>query len=85
MQSFCGANTRFDSLAEARWSLFCRSLDACKMLPPISSAHQEHIRRANYAAAIWKNSHKVSQTLPNIEGFGWQKDYEAGAYIAKAG
>eukprot|EP00795_Rhopilema_esculentum_P012201 gene12201-2823_t len=29
-------------------------------------------------------SHQASPTLPNIEEFGWQKDNEAGAYIAKA-
>ena len=63
---------------------FCRSPDACEMLPPTSSAHHEHVRRAHYAAAVWNSSHQASQILPNIEEFGWQKDNETGAFIAKA-
>jgi len=42
------------------------------MLPPCRSSLQLHIKRANYVAHLWKNSHVAYPEIPAPIGFGWE-------------
>lgn len=44
-------------------------------LPPCKDALQQHTKRANYQAAIWRRSLVNSPTIPDAtEGHGWKVD-----------
>lgn len=48
-----------------------RNMDMSKV-PPCRKSLEQHIRRANYQVAIWKNSHVANPDVPTAnDGHGW--------------
>ena len=47
------------------------------LLPPTSDSLQQHIKRANYQAYIWRKALVARQGLPSPDGHGWRVEDNA--------
>lgn len=63
---------RFDSIDNARYSIFCVSAPDESMLPPCSDALNLHYRRANYQCAIHRSSLERYIDVPSPADHGWK-------------
>ena len=59
-----------------RYSLFCKTQKRNTYLPPCQDTLQQHIRRANYQAAIWALCLDGCPDIPPPFQHGWNEDYE---------
>ena len=60
-----------ESVNEARYFLFCVKSHQSHQLPPSQNALKQHIKRANYQAALWKRALKPEPGEPSPSGHGW--------------
>ena len=58
----------------ARYSTFCTTAPLEKSLPPNKDALNQHLRRANYQAGIWRQCLASMMTLPPPQDHGWLKE-----------
>lgn len=56
---------------EARYNLFCAKGSSTAQLPPCRDALQQHAKRANYQAAIWRRALQPWTEAPSANGHGW--------------
>jgi len=57
---------------EARYLLFCQKSRSNMLLPPTCDSLQQHIKRSNYQAYVWRNALTARQNLPSPDGHGWK-------------
>jgi len=57
---------------EARYLLFCQKSRSNMLLPPTCDSLQQHIKRSNYPAYVWRNALIARQNLPSPDGHGWK-------------
>ena len=62
-----------NDINELRYKLFCQKQHGSESLPPSRNALEEHTKRANYQALIWKSAHIAKPILPKPENHGWMK------------
>ena len=62
---------KIQSIDEARYVLFCTKNHLSQQLPPTRDALRNHVKRANYQAAIWKHALKGKADIPSPDGHGW--------------
>ena len=62
---------KVQSIDEARYVLFCTKNHLSQQLPPTRDALRNHVKRANYQAAIWKHALQAKPDIPSPEGHGW--------------
>ena len=62
---------KIQSIDEARYVLFCTKNHLSQQLPPTRDALRNHVKRANYQAAIWKHALKAKADIPSPDGHGW--------------
>lgn len=58
---------------QARFVIF-KSGSSEKALPPTENALEQHVKRANYQAKIWKSALKPMMSCPSPDGNGWIVD-----------
>ena len=59
-----------ETVDAARYALFGRK-NTPKTLPPTSDALRQHILRAHFQTAVWKNAHIADPDLPAHTDCGW--------------
>ena len=62
-----------ESVDELRYIMYCEKPNLIHMLPPTSDSLKQHIMRANYQTAIWKQALVCEPSLPGPDGHGWHK------------
>jgi len=70
-------STKSTTVNDLRYEIFrSRNADVSSgQLPPCKDALQQHTKRANYQAAIWRRSLENSPTIPDAtDGNGWKMD-----------
>ncbi len=61
---------KINDLCSAEGILPTKNIDLGS-LPPSRKSLEQHLLRANYQVAIWKNSHIPNPQIPCAEGHGW--------------
>lgn len=56
---------------DARFTMFCSKAGNEQAIPPTKQALLQHVKRANYQAAIWKRADKAMMEAPAPVGHGW--------------
>ena len=69
MERFSG-----NSINEVRYSLFCMKALSEVSLPPCRNALVQHIKRANYQAAVWRKALQPNINAPSPNGNDWVVD-----------
>ena len=66
-----------------RYDLFCakRGEVESSQLPPCGDCLKQHVRRANYQAAVWRRSLVSQPVIPDPTGFGWSADPDGNLFI----
>ncbi|KAK3731327.1 hypothetical protein QZH41_001755 [Actinostola sp. cb2023] len=54
-----------------RYVSFCARQSQSQSLPPCKYALQNHTKRANYQAAVWRRALQANPEVPSPEGHGW--------------
>lgn len=62
---------------EARYLMFCQKAKSNMLLPPTSDSLQQHIKRANYQAYMWRKALVARQGLLSPDGHGWRVEDNA--------
>ena len=57
---------------DVRYWMFCQKGKGNENLPPTSDSLQQHIKRGNYQAYVWKKALEATQNLPSPKGLGWK-------------
>ncbi|XP_065184634.1 uncharacterized protein LOC135815285 [Sycon ciliatum] len=63
-----------ESINEARYKAFCSRSPPPAQLPPCADSLEQHVKRANYQAGVWKRALVASPDLPSISDHGWRVD-----------
>ena len=63
-----------ESINEARFKAFCSRSPPPAQLPPCADSLEQHVKRANYQAGVWKRALVASPDLPSISDHGWRVD-----------
>ena len=56
-----------------RWHMFITNQTESDRLPPTQGALYEAILRAHYQIIVWNNNKVCCPSLPQPDGFGWEK------------
>ena len=56
---------------EARYNIFCTRAFCEVRLPPCRNALEQHVKRANYQAAIWRRALQTHINAPSPQESGW--------------
>ena len=62
---------RHISVNSLRYAMFCAGVSLSTQLPPTQDALCQHVQRANYQAAVWRNALVAKPDLPSPNGHGW--------------
>jgi hypothetical protein len=62
-----------DSVDEARYRMFCSNSAYGQSLPPTRHSLEQHLKRANYQAAIYRRSLEAMINAPRPENHGWKE------------
>ena len=65
-------NVLTPSINTCRYQLFCSRNQQSHHLPPCQDALNQHTKRANYQAAIWRLYLDPLAAVPNPNGYGWK-------------
>ena len=57
---------------DVRYWMFCQKGQRNENLPPTSDSLQQHMKRGNYQAYMWKKALEATQNLPSPNGLGWE-------------
>ena len=63
---------RCSDINRARYELFCSRNRQSVQLPPTRDELRQHLKRANYQAAIWRKSLQPMPSIPSPDGNGWK-------------
>jgi hypothetical protein len=66
-----------ESVDKARYLLFCTGSKDGASLPPTQDALTQHVKRANYQAAIWRYCLESQPEVPSPIGHGWATDSDS--------
>ena len=69
------------SLNGVRYALFCAKGADSLQLPPTDDAFQQHLLRANYQSAVWRQALEATPELPSPDGHGWSVDDDGSVQI----
>ena len=65
--------TGISQVKELRWHMFITNQAESDRLPPTQGALYEAILRAHYQIIVWNNDKVCCPSLPQPDGFGWEK------------
>ena len=60
-----------NNINDVRYAMFCSKAGDSSQLLPTRDALLQHIRRANYQAAIWHRALEAQPNVPNPSSHGW--------------